>query len=106
MGPLADLFWLLALVAGCAYWWRAHGMKERALNATRRHCREMEVELLDDTVVLKGCWLKRDGARRWHMWRSYLFEFTTTGEQRYSGRIVLLGDRVETIQLAPHRFDG
>ena len=101
---LADLIWLLLLLAACYYWWQAHGMKERALGATRKHCREMDLDLLDDTVVLRGFWLKRDGTGRLRMWRSYLFEFSTTGEQRYQGRIVLLGDGVESIHLQPHRM--
>lgn len=104
MVDLADVFWLTLLLSVCYYAWHAHGMKETALAATRKYCRQMDVELLDDTVVLRGFWLKRDGSGRLHMWRSFLFEFTSTGEERYSGRIVLLGNRVEDIQLEPHRL--
>lgn len=104
MYDLTDLFWLTLLLCACYYAWHAHGMKEIALAATRKHCRQMDVELLDDTVVLRGFWFKRDGGGRLHMWRSFVFEFTSTGEQRYSGRIVLLGNRVEDIQLEPYRM--
>lgn len=104
MIELVDLFWLFALLGACHYWWKAHGMKEMALAATRNYCRKVDVELLDDTVVLRGFWLKRDQSGRLRMWRSYLFEFTTTGEERYSGRIILLGGRVESIQLETHRL--
>lgn len=104
MVDLADVFWLTLLLSVCYYAWHAHGMKEIALAATRKYCRQMDVELLDDTVVLRGFWLKRDDHGRLRMWRSFLFEFTSTGEERYSGRIVLLGNRVEDIQLEPHRL--
>ena len=80
-------------------------MKELALRATKKYCKDMDVELLDDTVVLRGFWLKRDSGSHIRMWRSFDFEFTTTGDERYPGRIVLLGQTIENIQLAPHRLN-
>lgn len=105
MYDLVDLFWLGLLLGACYYWWKAHGMKEAALAAVRRYCRDMQLELLDDTVVLKAFWFKRDGRGHLRMWRTFLFEFCSTGEERYSGRIILLGTTVESIQLQPYRFD-
>ena len=104
MLALVDLFWITTLLCICWYWWRALGMKEVALASTRRYCQKMGVELLDDTVVLRAFWLKRDPRGRVCMWRRFHFEFTSTGEERYLGRIVLLGNYVETIQLQPHRW--
>lgn len=105
MVDLGDLLWLTLLVCACYYWWQAHGMKETALAATRAYCRKVEVELLDDTVVLRGFWFKRDSGGRLRMWRRYLFEFATTGEVRYEGRVILLGEQVLNIQLEPHRLN-
>lgn len=104
MVELGDLFWLCLLLAACYYWWKAHGMKETALAATRAYCSKVDVELLDDTVVMRGFWFKRDDRGSLRMWRRYHFEFTSTGEERYSGLIVLLGDRVLNIQLEPYRM--
>lgn len=104
MYDLSDLAWLTLLVCCCLYWWKAHGMKEIALAATRKYCRNVDVELLDDTVVLKAFWFRRDAGGRLRMWRRYAFEFTSTGEERYSGFIVLLGPQVSNIQLEPHRL--
>ena len=105
MIELSDLFWLLALAAVAAYWWNAHAVKEMALQSTRRRCAELDVQLLDETVVLSGLWLRRgdDGAVHW--WRSYLFEFTSTGDDRYPGSVEMLGRRVIALQLAPHRLN-
>ncbi len=65
----------------------------------------MNVQLLDDYVALNALWLKRD-ERGWvKPWRSYMFEFTSTGNDRYNGKIVLLGQRVLSVQLQPHRFN-
>lgn len=105
MIELADLFWLLALAAVAAYWWQAHAVREQALQMARKRCRELEVQLLDDTVALRGLWLRRgdDGAVHW--WRSYLFEFTATGDDRYPGSVEMLGRRLVALELAPHRLN-
>lgn len=102
---LGDLLWLVALAVGAALWWHAHAVKELAFRATRDYCRNMEVQLLDDSVALRGFWLQRDAGGTLRVRRSYLFEFTSTGDERYHGCIVMLGCRVETIQLAPHRLN-
>ncbi len=36
--------------------------------------------------------------------RTYFFEFASDMQQRYRGEIVMLGKRVKTIQLDPHRY--
>jgi len=101
---LNDLLWLLAAMAVLVYWWQAQGIKHQALQHVKAHCKVMDVQLLDDSIVLRGFWLKRDAHGMLRIWRSYLFEFTSTGEERYGGRIILLGPRVEVIQLDPHRL--
>ena|SRR5690606_8176899 len=105
MLELSDLFWLLGFAVVAAYWWRAHAIKELALKVVRKRCQELDVQLLDDTVVLRGLWLRRGEGGRVQWWRSYLFEFTATGDDRYPGSIEVLGQRVIALQLAPHRLN-
>lgn len=100
-----DLIAVFAFGALLWLWWNAQGAKQRALQATRAYCKQVHVQLLDDAVALRGFWLKRDNSGRWRTWRSYNFEFTSTGFERYSGRIILLGHRVEHIYLEPHRLN-
>lgn len=95
--------WGLAALA-LAWWWRGHAIRERAFAATNRYCQEMGVQLLDETVVLKGLWPHRDSRGSMALRRTYAFEFTATGDDRYAGRAVMLGARMDTIQLAPHRI--
>jgi hypothetical protein len=38
------------------------------------------------------------------VWRRFLFDFTSTGEERYTGRIIMLGQRIQHMELEPHRF--
>lgn len=106
MLDLTELFWLfLAAFAGW-YWWKARAVKEVALRTAKDHCRKMGVMLLDDAVFLRGFWFKRDADGRLRIWRRFLFEFATTGEHRYTGRVILLGWRVQSVQLDPHRIDS
>lgn len=100
---LSDIALLLVFAFAAYAWWRAYAVKEIALAQTRRYCQAFDVQLLDESVVLRGVWLKRDNGS-WRLRRSYWFEFTTTGEQRYNGVTMMIGARVETIQLEPHRI--
>lgn len=102
MIELGDIVLVAALAALALYWWRAQGVREIALNAVRAYCRAADVQWLDETVALRGFWLKRDATGKLRIWRSYVFEFTDTGELRQQGRIILLGRQVEAIQLQPH----
>lgn len=105
MLELSDLFWLLGLATVAAYFWHAHAIRELALGVARKRCRELDVQLLDDTVVLRGLWVRRGEGGRLQWWRSYLFEFTATGDDRYPGSIEMLGRRVIALELAPHRLN-
>ena len=86
------------------YWRAADAIKQKAFLAVKRHCKEMDVQLLDDSLALRGFWLKRDAHNNLRWWRSYQFEFSTTGEERYKGLVVTLAGEVQTIQLQPHRL--
>ncbi len=101
---LKDLFWLSLIVLFGLHWWQGQRVKEVALRATRRHCEELDLQLLDDSIGLRAIWLKRDASGRLCWWRSYNFEFTSSGDDRYRGRVVTLGDRVESILVPPHRI--
>lgn len=100
LGDVA-LWLLLAAIAG--FWWRGHAVRELALTATRNHCRRFEVQLLDETVVLRRMRPVRSGSGL-RLRRIFEFEFTSTGDERYRGWTVMLGRRLESIDLQPHRL--
>lgn len=101
---LSDLLWLTLICGGLMHWWKAQQIKEIALKAVRRHCKELELQLLDQSIALRGFWLKRDDDGKVRVWRSYAFSFSSTGDDRYEGRISLLGRKVTGMQLEPHRL--
>lgn len=101
---LGNLFWLFVAAFAIWYWWRAKAIKDFVLQAARRYCKTMDVMLLDDAIYLRGIWFKRDDKGQIRVWRRFLFDFTSTGEERYSGRVIMLGPRILHMELDPHRF--
>ncbi|NOQ15516.1 MAG: DUF3301 domain-containing protein [Methyloprofundus sp.] len=99
-----EIFVIMLFTVLFLYWQSAQKVKEIALAATQRHCHNMDLQMLDGYVAHTGISLKKDMAGQWHIARVYNFEFSATGAERYNARIVMLGRRVESIQLEPHRF--
>ena len=100
---LSQLFILLACLAIAIYFFSELHVREIALKAARQHSDELSVQLLDQSVGIHRVWLKRGGDNRLHIWRNYQFEFTSTGDERYKGHVITLGEQVETVQLQVHK---
>ncbi len=102
---MRDALWLLLLTA-CAYalWsWSVRG-RERVLAVVREVCRDLDLQALDDSVVLRGVKLLRtpDGLR---IGRSYRFEFTLDGSTRYVGDVGLIGLRLAWVRVGHPQGD-
>ena len=93
---------LLALAA----WLYYDGMRvrERALGVGRDYCRNVGLQLLDETVSRQRIALARDHTGQLRIRRSFGFEFTSDGERRYRGEITMLGMRVQGVQVELHRI--
>lgn len=78
-------------------------VRDIALDAVQTHCRRLDLQLLDGYVALTGLWPKRDKHGKIRAWRAYCFEFSSTGNERYQGKIVMLGREIENIYLDPYR---
>lgn len=101
---MLDLFFIILLLLIGVYWSNAMKAREIAFIAVKVHCQKMDVQLLDEYVALIGIWPKRDDDGKIKAWRSYQFEFTSTGDERYNGKVVMMGDKVLRIQLEPYRI--
>jgi hypothetical protein len=95
---LSDVLLITALVLIGALFWRSHGIRERALVATRRFCERQKLEFLDESVGLEKLTLSKDNHG------IYRFEFTVTGGERYEGRTVVQGGVTQRVELPPHRY--
>lgn len=95
----------LALVLVTAYLWSdSVHVREHAVAAGRAACARYGVQFLDETVSFTRLRLARDAEGRLRLRRTYAFEFSETGDNRRQGAIVMLGTRVEAMQLEPYRL--
>ena len=102
MISLSFLFWLTLIVALGDFWWGSDSVKSFAISHTLKYCRDSNVQLLDQTMVLKGLWPVRTAEGYIQLRRRYQFEFTSTGEIRNKGQIVLIGTRIKAIEVEAH----
>ncbi len=102
---LDDLILIALLLCAYLYWFSGQQAKEIALKAVRAHCMNLDVQMLDEYVALSGIRLKRGQAGKIWLQRTFLFEFSSTGNERYNGVCKVLGKRVESIQMEPYRID-
>lgn len=87
----------LALLIG--FWATSLRAREQALAEGRRICKEFDMQLLDHTVALAALRLARDSGGRLVLSRRYAFEFSPDGQTRYTGRLYLLGNQLQSAQL-------
>jgi hypothetical protein len=84
--------------------WQNAGFRDRAMGLARQNCERLDVQLLDDTVSLKALRVRRDARGNPCLARRYEFEFTSTGERRHRGELLLMGTRLAEFELEPHRL--
>jgi hypothetical protein len=100
--------WELAALAvgaaGALLWADSLRAREHAVAAGRAACVRHGLQFLDDTVAFARLRLGRDEGGRLRLRRTYLFEFSDTGDNRRHGAIVMLGAQVEDLQLEPYRL--
>ncbi len=86
------------------YWWQSGEFKNRALDLATQHCQQLGLQLLDQSMVIRGYWPVRRVSGRWLIRRTYQFEFTSTGHQRYRGNLVLMGFIPDSIELEAYQI--
>lgn len=104
MFELGDLILVSMLSLPVIYWYRSQPIRDMALKAAIARCEKLDLQLLDNSVFQRRLWFKRDKQGHLSLWRAYHFEFTSTGNERYQGRVLTLGRYVLDIELEPHRM--
>ncbi len=99
-----DVLIALAVLALLLWFWvDSMHAREEALRRCAILCREMDVQLLDQTVRVARLRLARDDRGRIHVRRFYVYEFSTDGVNRWHGIAILLGQRLEHLHMEhPH----
>ncbi|OOZ39453.1 hypothetical protein BOW53_11610 [Solemya pervernicosa gill symbiont] len=92
---------IIALMLALLFWKSALRALERAKSAAQATCKSQGVQLLDSTVSLQSIRLARSTSGRVTLQRNYRFEYSADGVERQQGFIIVSGQQVESIGLAP-----
>jgi len=95
---------IVVLAAGIFLWLDSLRARERAIQAGRAACQRHALQFLDDTVSFTRIRLGRDEDGQLKIARTYIFEFSDTGNNRRHGAIVMLGGDLQDLQLEPYRI--
>ena len=101
---LVNLILMSVLAFFLVFWWKTQGVRQFAYQAARRRCEELGVQLLDQSVMLRGIAFRRAPSGNLSVLRRFVFEFSTTGAERYRGEVQMLGVTVHRIELETHRL--
>ena len=104
MFSLNDVAFLFCLLLACYWVYAAFQVREIALQAVKQQCKYYDLQLLDQSISIKAVWFKRDSSGNLRFWRSYKFEFSSTGTDRYQGMIVMLGRVVTSVTFDTYRI--
>ncbi len=100
-----ELSILIILIASLFYWFDSIRAKENATRYAKSACKKVLLEFLDDTVLIKKVWLRRNTQGQMSIYRKYEFEFSSTGEFRYKGQVRLLGQYLIDVEMEPYQFN-
>jgi hypothetical protein len=91
----------LLVLAGAAAWLWIDSLRARdvARAAARAACEAEGLLLLDDTVAIASLRPARKENGHVTLQRAYEFEYSDTGDNRRTGALVLLGDRVVLLNI-------
>lgn len=99
MNDLAMLLPIITLALLVWFWADSLRAREHALRACAKACKEINAQLLDETVALRRLRITRDHNGQAAWLRTYRFEYTFNGAQRLFGSAVLRGRAVETVAI-------
>jgi hypothetical protein len=101
---VTSLLFLLLLAALGWFWFDSLRALEIARNTGKKVCSNANVQFLDDSVANISLALVRDKSGRRVLRRTYRFEFSETGNSRLEGRLILLGDKIDSVTMEPYQI--
>lgn len=94
---------LIVVVLTAWFWLDSLNARDIAVAAGRQAAEKYSLQLLDETVAISKLWAARDSYGRLKIQRTYTFEVSDTGSDRLICSVVLLGKRIERLDIPPHR---
>jgi hypothetical protein len=94
---------LLALLGAAVwFWFDSLAAREVAIAAGSRACAELNFQFLDQSVAVARLGLGRNAYGHLQLRRVFAFDYSSDGADRWRGRVVVLGRRVESLTLDHH----
>ncbi|MFO1434864.1 MAG: DUF3301 domain-containing protein [Gammaproteobacteria bacterium] len=93
------LVFLLILIGAVWFWADSTKAREFAIQRCVQACREANVQFLDQTVALAALGAARNSRGHLVPRRRYGFDFSTNGQDRHRGQVVMIGRHVEFVRL-------
>ena len=100
---LLNLSCILLLFAAAIFWWQTQGVKQLAYDIARGRCDDVNVQLLDQSVMLKRVRFRRHSGR-FSVVRCFVFEFSTSGDERYHGEVKMSGRQLMNVEMEAYRI--
>lgn len=96
---------ILIVTAGFGAWlfWQQLAIRELALRHAISACEKNDLQLLDQSIGLHKIRVKKLNGGGMGVLREYSFEFTSTGEQRYNGKVFVVGRTLQGVKLDAFR---
>ena len=98
MGESFDLILLLGLAGSIGLWLKLSRARENAIAEARHQCDLHGLQLLDETVGMRGIRLRQYQGER-VLERCYGFEVSVEGDDRQQGRLWMVGVRLSGLSL-------
>jgi len=98
MSELSDLVFLVLLLGVIGLWLKLSRGREQAAEEARQQCRQHGLQLLDESVGLRGVKLLRQHGQLL-LERCYTFEVSIDGNDREPGKLWLIGRTLSGISL-------
>ncbi len=99
--PTTELTFLALIGLAVWFWIDTLRAREAGMAAVRQACKAAGLQLLDDTVATASLRVGRQDNGHVALRRVYAFEYSDTGNNRRSGSVTLLGQRVVMMSISP-----
>jgi hypothetical protein len=97
-----EIILIIALALAAWYWLDSITVRETAVDAGRGIAARCNLQLLDETVACSKLWLGRNTRGRVQILRTYDFEVSASGGDRFSCTLVLLGKHLQSWHVPPY----
>lgn len=98
---IESIFVFLCVFALIAYWAHHNRIGSKAVAAAKNHTDNQGLQLLDQGAVLTKVRLSFTRRRGITLVRTFRFEFSSKGDKRYLGWVVMGGMQIHSVTLQP-----